>query len=61
MDRLWLFIDPPKMSPLEAPGSALNRFREIASRLKIAARERELIVGVEGMELFPVRNLNKPY
>lgn len=48
------------MSPLEEPGSALKRLREIASRPKMAARERALTVGVDGMELFPVRNLNNP-
>lgn len=48
------------MSPLPEPGSAPKRFRDIASRPKMAARERELAVGVDGTETFPVRNLNKP-
>ena len=42
------------------PGRALKRLREIASKPKIAARERVVAVGVEGNEVLPVRNLNKP-
>lgn len=59
-DRREPFMDPPKMSLRPAPGKALKRLREMASSPNIAARER-LIVGVEGTEFFPVRNLNRPY
>lgn len=59
-DRREPLMDPPKMSPRPVPGKALKMLREIASSPKIAARER-LMVGVEGMEFFPVRNLNRPY
>jgi hypothetical protein len=59
-DRREPLMEPPKMSPRLVPGKALKRLREMASSPKIAARER-LMVGVEGMELFPVRNLNRPY
>ena len=54
-------IDPPKMSPRLLPGKALKRLREITSSPKIAARERLVAVGVEGIEFFPVRNLKRPY
>jgi hypothetical protein len=56
--RLWLVM-LPKMS-LDNPGLALNKFREIASSPKMAALDLMLAVGVEGLELFPVENLNKP-
>lgn len=56
--RLWPLMEPPKKSPIAEPGRALKRFREIASRPKMAARERA--VGVEGAEFFPVRNWNSP-
>ncbi len=54
-------IDPPKKSPIADPGRLLNRFREIASSPKIAARDRMLAVGVEGAEMCPVVNFNNPY
>jgi hypothetical protein len=56
-----LATEPPKMSPLLDPGRALKRLREMASRPKIAARERVLALGVAGAELLSVRNLNRPY
>lgn len=59
--RRWeLMDDPPKMSPLDEPGRAPKRLRVTASREKRAAREREEAVGVAGMEMFPVLNLNRP-
>ncbi len=61
LDRRVPLIDPPKMSPRPAPGKALKRLREMASSPNIAARERLIVVGVEGTEFFPVRNLNSPY
>ena len=60
LDRRELLMDPPNMSPRTVPGKALKRLREMASNPNIAARER-LIVGVEGTEFFPVRNLKRPY
>jgi hypothetical protein len=33
----------------------------MTSKPKIAARDRRVVVGVEGRELFPVENLNNPY
>jgi hypothetical protein len=60
LDRLEPLIDPPKMSPFPEPGRALKRFREMASRPNIWARERKPVVGVEGADMLPVRNLNKP-
>lgn len=59
-DRRWLFIEPPKKSPMAVPGRAPKRLREITSRPNIAAREREA-VGVAGREIELVLNLNKPY
>lgn len=61
LDRREPLIDPPKMSPRLLPGKALKRLREITSSPKIAARERLVAVGVEGIEFFPVRNLKRPY
>jgi hypothetical protein len=61
LDRREPLIDPPKMSPRPVPGKALKRLREMASSPNIAARERLIVVGVEGTEFFPVRNLNRPY
>ena len=61
LDRREPLIDPPKISPRPLPGKALKRLREIASSPKIAARERFIVVGVEGTEFLPVRNLNRPY
>jgi hypothetical protein len=60
LERREPLMDPPKMSPRPVPGKALKRLREMASSPNIAARER-LIVGVDGIEFFPVRNLNRPY
>jgi hypothetical protein len=59
-DRLEPLTEPPKMSPFAEPGRALNRFREIASRPNIWARDRKFAVGVGGADVLPVRNLNKP-
>lgn len=59
LDRLEPLMDPLKKSILE-PGRPLKRLREIASNPNICARERMFAVGVEGAELFPVRNLNNP-
>jgi hypothetical protein len=56
--RLRPLIEPPKKSPIDEPGRVLNRFREMASRPKIATRERA--VGVDGRESRPVRNSNNP-
>ena len=53
-------IVPPKMSPLDEPGRAPNRFRVTASRENRAARERDEAVGVTGIDMFPVLNLNRP-
>lgn len=61
LDRREPLMEPPKMSPRPLPGKALKRLREITSSPKIAARERLPAVGVEGTELFPVRNLKRPY
>jgi hypothetical protein len=58
LDRLEPLTGPPKRSPLAEPGRALKRFREIASKLNIWALER--MVGVDGAEMLPVRNLNSP-
>jgi len=58
--RLCPLTEPPKKSPIDEPGRVLKRFREMASKLKMAARERVLAFGVDGNELFPVRNLNNP-
>lgn len=57
LDRLWPLIEPLKKSTLDEP---LKRLREIASNPKMWARERMLAVGVDGAEMLPVRNLNKP-
>ena len=59
LDRFLLcpLIDPVKKSPTD-PGRPLNRFREMASRPKIATFARAL--GVEGKEFFPVLNSNNP-
>jgi len=59
--RRWLPMDVPNMSPLDDPGRALKRFLDIASKLKICARDFALAVGVAGRESFPVRNLKRPY
>ena len=59
-ERRWLFIDPPKKSPMLEPGRAPNRLREMTSRPKMAARERDA-VGVVGREIELVLNLNRPY
>lgn len=58
--RRWELMDPPKMSPLDEPGRAPKRFRVTASSENRAAREREEAVGVAGIEMFPVLNLNNP-
>jgi hypothetical protein len=60
LDRLWPLIEPPKKSPFEDVGRVLNKLRDIASSPNICALERTLNVGVEGAELLPVRNLNRP-
>jgi hypothetical protein len=56
--RLCPLIEPPKKSPIEEPGRVLKRFRDMASNPKMATLERA--VGVEGSELLPVRNSNRP-
>ena len=61
-ERRWLFIEPPKKSPIPIPEPGLepNRLREITSRPKMAARERDA-VGVVGLETeLPVLNLKRP-
>jgi hypothetical protein len=60
LDRLEPLTDPPNKSPFAEPGRAPKRFREMASKLNIWARERMLVVGVGGAEVLPVRNLNRP-
>lgn len=59
--RRWLPMDVPNRSPLDDPGRALKIFLDIASKLKICARDFALAVGVAGRESFPVRNLKRPY
>jgi len=61
LDRREPLMEPPKISPRPLPGKALKRLREIASSPKIATRERLVVVGVEGTEFLPVRNLYRPY
>jgi hypothetical protein len=60
-ERLWLllFKTVPNTSP-PLPMTPGKRFLEMASNPKMAALERRLAVGVDGIELCPVRNLNKP-
>lgn len=54
-------VEPLIKSPTAVADRAWNkRFREIASKPKIAALDL-VAVGVEGIEFFPVRNLNRPY
>ena len=60
LERLWTLTEPPKKSPIAEPGRPLNKFRDIASRPKMAVRDRLLAVGVDGREFCPVRNLNNP-
>lgn len=55
--RLAPLMDPEKKSPTEE-GRPLKRFREMASRPKIATFDRA--VGVEGSELRPVLNSKSP-
>ena len=69
--RLWLlrpllFPSDKKSSPLMPlfePGAEreLKRLRDIASKLKIAARPRVLEVGVVGLDARSVRNLKSPH
>lgn len=46
---------------LDSPGRALNKFRDIASKPNMAARDRMVAVGVDGLELLSVENLKSPY
>ena len=59
-ERRWLLIEPPKKSPILEPGRAPKRLRDITSRPKMAARERDA-VGVVGRDTAFVLNLNRPY
>lgn len=59
--RWWLPMDMPNISPLDDPGRELKRFLDIASKLKICARDFATAVGVAGRESIPVRNLKRPY
>lgn len=59
--RLWVLIDPPNISGRAAAARAWNRFREIASNPNMAALVRVVVLGVDGMELFPFLNVNRPY
>ena len=61
-ERRCPFIEPPKKSPIPIPdpGREPNRLREITSRPKMAARERDA-VGVVGLDMAdPVLNLKRP-
>lgn len=46
---------------LDKPGLALNRFRDMASKPNMAALDRIVAVGVDGLEVLSVENLNSPY
>lgn len=59
--RKLLLLMLPKGSPLEEPGSAPKRLREITSRLNMWARERAPPEGVAGREIAFVLNLKRPY
>jgi hypothetical protein len=56
-----LATEPPNMSLIDGGDLALNRFREMASRPKIPALDRMVLLGVAGAESLPVLNLNRPY
>lgn len=60
LDLLCPLIEPPKKSPFVEPGLLLKRLREIASKPKIWALERNVAVGVDGADMLPVRNLKRP-
>lgn len=61
-ERRWLPTEPPKKSVmLAAAEREPKRLREITSRPKIAAREREAVGVVGRLDVAFVLNLNKPY
>lgn len=56
--RRLLFMDPAKKSPIAEAGREVKRFLGMASSPKMDTLDRA--VGVEGLELRPVRNSKRP-